>query len=46
MLGVNEISVFSVYVQQVFEHAEDESTDGEDLGKGPKAELAGEGNKE
>ena len=46
MLAMNEICVFSVHVQQVFEHAEDKPWDGEYLGKGPETKLAGEGNKE
>ena len=46
MLGVNEVCILAIHVEDVFEHSEDESRDGEDFGKGSKTELVGEGNKE
>ena len=46
MLGVNEISVLAIYVEEVLEHTQNQSWDGEDLGKGLETELAGEGNEE
>ena len=42
MLGVDKISIFAVDVEEVLEHAEDKARDGENLGKGPETELAGE----
>ena len=46
MLGVNEIRIFMVHVQQVLEHAQYKPWDSDDLGKGLKTELAREGNEE
>ena len=42
MLGVDKISIFAVDVEEVLEHAEDKARDGENLGKWPETELAGE----
>lgn len=41
---MNEVRILTVEVEDVLEHAEDETGDGENFAKGAKAELAGDGN--
>ena len=41
-----EIGILVIYVQDILEHAEDETRDGENLGKGTETEWTGEGDEE
>ena len=40
MLGVDEIGIFAVYLEEVLEHAKHEARDGQHLSKGSESELA------
>lgn len=46
MLGVNEISILSIHVEDVLEHAENKAWYGENLEEGTETELARKGDEE
>ena len=46
MLGVDEICIFAVDMEKVFEHAEDKAGNSKNLGKRTKTELMGNGYEE
>ena len=46
VLGVDEVCILPIHVEDVLEHAEDKSRDGENLVEGTKTELARQGYKE
>ena len=46
MLGVDEVCILPIHVEEVLEHTEDKAWDGENLAERTKAELARQGYKE
>ena len=46
VLGVDEICIFAVNMEEVFEHAEDKAWNSQNLGKGTETELTGDGYEE
>ena len=39
MLGVNKVCIFTIHVEDILEHPENELRDGENLAKGTDSEL-------
>ena len=46
VLGVDEICIFAVDMEEVLEHTEDKARNGKYLGKGMESELTGDCNEE
>ena len=46
MLGMDEIGILVIHVEEVLEHTEDKTRDGENLGEGTISQWAGESDEE
>ena len=46
VLGMNEVRIFTVQMEEILEHTKDKSWDGKNLGEGTETELAGKSDEE